>query len=86
MTVAAERFGIAVRRLMAATDGGRLHWRPVLGHTLDAAGPRDRMVNVAELAAFMQPTEQPGQTSVQPDSSLGNIAQAEQNSKTKDFQ
>lgn len=53
MTAAAERFGVPVRRLMAATDARRLHWKPLEDWRLPYYGAAFRMVNTAEVADFL---------------------------------
>lgn len=53
MTAAAERFGVSVRRLMAATDARRLHWRPASDWRHPYCGASHRLVNTAEVADFL---------------------------------
>lgn len=53
MTAAAERFGVPVQRLMAATDANRLHWKPLNDWRLPYYGAAFRLVNTAEVAEWL---------------------------------
>ena len=53
MTAAAERFGVPVRRLMAATDARRLHWKPLGGTQRPYYGAEFRMVNTGEIETWL---------------------------------
>ena len=53
MTAAAERFGVPVRRLMAATDARRLHWKPAGGTQRPYYGAEVRMVNTVEVQKWL---------------------------------
>lgn len=53
MSAAAERFGVPVRRLMAATDARRLHWRPAGGIQRPYYGAEFRMVNTGEVEKWL---------------------------------
>lgn len=53
MNAAAERFGVPVRRLMAATDARRLHWKPLGGTQRPYYGAEHRMVNTVEVERWL---------------------------------
>lgn len=53
MSAAAERFGVPVRRLMAATDARRLHWKPAGGIQRPYYGAKFRMVNTVEVERWL---------------------------------
>lgn len=53
MTAAAEKFGVPVRRLMAATDARRLHWKPSGGIQRPYYGAEFRMVNTVEVQKWL---------------------------------
>lgn len=53
MTAAAERFGVPVRRLMAATDASRLHWKPAGGTRRPYYAAEFRMVNTVEVQKWL---------------------------------
>lgn len=53
MTAAAERFGVPVRRLMAATDARRLHWKPLGGTPRPYYCAEFRMVNTVEVKKWL---------------------------------
>ena len=53
MTAAAERFGVPVRRLMAATDARRLHWKPLGGTSRPYYAAEARMVNTVEIQKWL---------------------------------
>ena len=53
MNAAAERFGVPVRRLMAATDARRLHWKPLGGTQRPYYAVEFRMVNTVEVTKWL---------------------------------
>lgn len=53
MTAAAERFGVPVGRLKAATDARRLHWKPAGGIQRLYYAAEFRMVNTVEIQKWL---------------------------------